>query len=41
MGDAVDISKPLKKGTTRVENKEFETGTFSLPYADEYRCIKP
>ena len=34
MGDAVDISKPLKKGTTRVENKEFETGTYTGDWMD-------
>ena len=34
MGDAVDISKPLKKGTTRVENREFETGTYTGDWMD-------
>ena len=32
MDDALDISKSLKKGTTRVENKEFETGTYTGVY---------
>ena len=34
LDDAVDISKPLKKGTTRVENKEFETGTYTGDWMD-------
>ena len=29
MDDALDISKSFKKGTTRVENKEYETGTYT------------
>ena len=34
MNDAVDISKSLKKGTTRVENKEFENGTYTGDWVD-------